>query len=220
MRNKLREITLFPGIKNAIVAGVIIVIPIGLTLWFGQLVYHYLTEWAISLVQTYAPEILNQGRWADLSIRTFSILIILTVLFFIGVLGRHTLGKKLIDITDYIMRKLPMLSIVYTTTRQIWDAIWSTKGGMFNKVVMFEYPRKGLWVIGFLTNENKDRDWEIHKESGEDLVSVFLPTTPNPTSGFLLFVPRKDCKYLDMDVADGMRLVISGGAVTNGQNLK
>ena len=215
MTNKTKNIQIFPGIRNAIVAGVIIVIPISLTLWFGQLVYNNLSGWAIKLVQNYAPEVLEQSSWADLMIRTVSIIFILCVLFFIGVLGRYTLGKKVIKITDTIMRKLPMLSIVYTTARQIWDAIWSTKGGMFNKVVMFEYPRKGIWVIGFLTNENDDDDWEVKRVSGEDLVSVFLPTTPNPTSGFLLFVPRKDCKYLDMDVADGMRLVISGGAVTS-----
>jgi uncharacterized membrane protein len=174
--NKSKKIKLFPGIRNAIVAGVIIVIPIGLTLWFGNFVYNYLF------------------------------------------LGRYTLGKKLISLADAIMRKVPMLSVVYTTARQIWDAIWSTKSGMFNKVVMFEYPRKGIWVIGFLTNENEDNEWEIQKKTGEDLVSVFLPTTPNPTSGFLLFLPRKDCQYLDMDVAEGMRLVISGGAVVSNNN--
>jgi uncharacterized membrane protein len=79
--------------------------------------------------------------------------------------------------------------------------------------VLFEYPRKGLWVIGFLTNENK-KAFEINDKTDEELISVFLPTTPNPTSGFLLFVPRRDCKFLKMSVAEGMRLVISGGAVS------
>ena len=215
MTDKNKPLKIFPGIRNAIVAGIIIVIPIGLTLWFGQLIYNYFSGWAISLVQKLAPTLLEQGTWIEFAIRSLSLLLILFALFCLGVLGRYTLGKKLISITDSIMRKLPMLSIVYTTARQIWDAIWSTKGGMFNKVVMFEYPRKGIWVIGFLTNENTDDTWEVQRESGEDLVSVFLPTTPNPTSGFLLFIPRNDCKYLDMDVADGMKLVISGGAVTN-----
>lgn len=213
MKDSFKRPKIFPGIRNAIAAGVIIVIPISITLWFGQLVYTNLSSWAIDLTRKFAPDILELGTLADFAIRTLSIIFILIVLFFIGVLGRYTLGKRIISITDTIMRKLPMLSIVYTTARQIWDAIWSTKGGMFNKVVMFEYPRKGIWVIGFLTNENKEEDCELKRESGEDLVSVFLPTTPNPTSGFLLFIPRKDCKFLDMDVADGMRLVISGGAV-------
>jgi len=213
-----QKIRLFPGIRNAIVAGIIIVIPIGLTLWFGQFVYNYLSGWAIDLVGKYSPSLLERGTWAEMSIRIASIIFILLMLFFIGVLGRYTLGKKLISLADAIMRKVPMLSIVYTTARQIWDAIWSTKSGMFNKVVMFEYPRKGIWVIGFLTNENEDNEWEIQKKTGEDLVSVFLPTTPNPTSGFLLFLPRKDCQYLNMDVAEGMRLVISGGAVVSNNN--
>jgi uncharacterized membrane protein len=85
---------------------------------------------------------------------------------------------------------------------------------MFRQVILFEYPRKGIWVIGFLTNENKSR-FEVNEKSSGEMLSIFLPTTPNPTSGFLLFVPKKDCVFLDMTVAEGMRLVISGGAVTN-----
>ena len=81
---------------------------------------------------------------------------------------------------------------------------------MFRKVVLIEYPRKGIYTIGFLTNENKE-DWELSEKTGKDLISLFIPTTPNPTSGFLLFVPRKDCTFLDMKVSEGMKLVISGG---------
>jgi len=215
-------IKLFPGIRSAIISGLIIVLPIALTIWFGDFIFTKLTEWGIDFITTHYNSFLYEGEgdakqkviWAFWLVRGCSILLILAILCILGIFGRYTLGKKVIKITDVVMRKLPMLSIVYTTARQIWDAIWSTNGGMFNKVVMFEYPRKGIWVIGFLTNENEQEDWEVQNESGEDLVSVFLPTTPNPTSGFLLFIPRKDCKYLDMDVADGMRLVISGGAVT------
>ncbi len=222
MTNKVKEykLGLFAGIRNRIIAGVVIIIPIGVTIWFGYFVFTYLTEWSISLIKTNYHSFLFDDTekkivWAWWAVRSISILLILSVLFIIGALAQYTLGKKLISLADIIMRRVPMLNTFYLTARQIWDAIWSTKNGMFNKVVMFEYPRKGIWVIGFLTNENEVEGWEPHEKSGEDLVSIFLPTTPNPTSGFLLFVPRKDCKFLDMDVAEGMRLVISGGAIAS-----
>lgn len=218
MNNKFH---FFAAIRNQILAGIIIVIPIGLTFWIGNFVFTHLTDWSVSLIEEYYRSFLWNGGgrkilWAWWAVRIVSIILITFLLFMIGALGRITVGKKVIRFTDQVMRKLPMLSTIYTTAQQIWDAIWSTKSGMFNQVVMFEYPRKGIWVIGFLTNENRFEEWELHDKSGEDLVSVFLPTTPNPTSGFLLFIPRKDCRFLDMDVSEGMRLVISGGAVVKG----
>lgn len=206
-------------IRNAIVSGIVIVIPIGLTMWFGKFVYSYLSEWAINLIKKNDPTLLEQGTWVEFSVRSGSILLILVSLILIGILARYTVGKKLLSIADSIMRNIPMLSTIYSTTRQIRDAIWSSKSGVFDKVVLFEYPRRGIWVTGFLTNENDDESWELHRKTGADLISVFLPTTPNPTSGFLLFIPRKDCIYLDMAVADGMRLVISGGAVTKDKGM-
>ena len=113
---------------------------------------------------------------------------------------------------DWIMLKLPLLSTVYSTTRQIGEALWAPQGNMFRKAVLLEYPRRGIYAIGFLTSENEE-NWEIGEKTGKQLVSIFLPTTPNPTSGFLLLLPKEECIILDMKVADAMRLVISGGAV-------
>jgi uncharacterized membrane protein len=204
---------MFNAIKKNIVSGVITIIPLGVTIWFGVFIYSTLTGWGVSLAKSYFPEVFKQGVWVDFTLRFCAISIILILLFAIGLFARYTIGLKLIELTDKIMRKLPMLSTIYTTARQIWDAIWTIKGGMFNQVVMFEYPRKGIWVIGFLTNENDNPEWEVSTKSDQELYSIFLPTTPNPTSGFLLFIPKEDCVLLDMDVADGMKLVISGGAV-------
>ena len=138
------------------------------------------------------------------------------MIFLIGYVTRYTLGQHLIRVTENIMLKLPIIRTIYSTIQQIGAAIWAQKGGMFSEVVLFEYPRKGIYVIGFLTNENNSDEWELKQKTGQELYSVFLPTTPNPTSGFLLFVPREDCKILDMDVTEAMRLIISGGAVTSG----
>ena len=111
-----------------------------------------------------------------------------------------------------------MLNRVYSTVRQIGDAIWSPKGSMFRQVVLVEFPRKGLYTIGFLTSENNGK-WEIGEKTGLELISVYVPTTPNPTGGYLIFVQRDECIFLDMDVASGMSLVVSCGAVLpSGQN--
>ncbi len=142
-----------------------------------------------------------------------------------NVVNPKTGDTKAVDITDgipegYILAGDYSLNpqsgkTEYSTIQQIGDALWSSRGGMFSQVVLIEYPKKGMWAIAFLTNENKG-SFEINERTGEELLSIFMPTTPNPTSGFLLFIPRKDCIFLKISVADGMRLVISGGAVPPG----
>ncbi len=213
-----KDTHLLAWLRNRILGGLVIVIPTGLTFWFGYFLFTNLSEWAVTYIHdTYPDLILNaNGKyivWALWSVRAGSILLMLFVLVCIGQLGRYTLGRKLISLTDTSMRRLPMLSTVYNTARQIWEAIWNTRSDIGKRVVLFEYPRRGIWVIGFMTNENADPQWEPQQRAGTGLVSVFLPTTPNPTSGFFLLVPRSDCIQLDMEPAEAMRLIISGGAV-------
>lgn len=228
---KASFVTLF---RNRVVAGLFVVVPIGVSLWIGWFVFTKLTEWSVKLISTlflflqghefYGAEtlaafsVIVDNFWFITLVRLVSICIIIMGLFLVGEIAKWTVGKRLLYFTESLMMKVPMLNYVYSTIRQIGDALWSPHGGMFRQVVLFEYPRKGLYVIGFLTNENKS-DFEIQKKVGKDLLSVFLPTTPNPTSGFLLFLPREDCVFLDMDVTEGMRLVISGGAVSPTSNL-
>jgi uncharacterized membrane protein len=136
------------------------------------------------------------------------------IVFFVGALTRNTIGNRIIRFAEWFLLKAPMIRIVYSTIKNISDAIRSHKSGMFSKVVLFEYPRKGTYSIGFVTNEDNS-EWEIeNKLDGEKTISVFVPTTPNPTSGYLLFLPIDQLTYLDMHVSDAMRLIISGGAVT------
>jgi uncharacterized membrane protein len=222
------QASLMSLIQNRLLTGLLVVIPIGITLWIGNFIFTYLTDWGVKFIKWFftllpALRILSQPTsetllgwtseiWFLTIVRIVTLVIMIVVLFFIGELAKWTLGKRLITIAEWSMMKVPMLNTVYSTIQQIGQAIWAPDGGMFRQVVLIEYPRKGMWVIGFLTNENRF-DWEIGTKTGEELYSVFLPTTPNPTSGFLLFVPKKDCILLNMDVTEGMRLVISGGAV-------
>lgn len=198
--------------RNRILAGILLVVPLAFSLWVAGFLYFKLTGWAVNVAEKIMPEPFPE--WGHHCVRVASIVFIILLLFFVGTLARYKIFQLLINLTEWIVMKVPMLNTIYSTCRQIGNAVWAPQGGMFSKVVLFEYPRKGIWVIGFLTNENNNDHWELHAKTHERLISVFLPTTPNPTSGFLLFIPERDCIRLKMPVSEGMRLVISGGAIS------
>ncbi len=199
-------------LRSRLPAGLLVIVPVFVTLWLTSFFYIKMTEWAVQAVHLLAPSA-APVFWVEQSIRIITLLAIIIMLALTGEFAHYKLGRYLIRIAEWIMLKLPLLGTIYSTTRQIGEALWTPQGGMFRKVVLIEYPRKGIYAVGFVTRESK-QDKEVASKAGRDLISVFLPTTPNPTSGFLLFVPRDDCIFLQMKVADGMRLVISGGAVT------
>lgn len=202
-----------PMIRTCFLTGIFVVIPIFLSVWIALTLFTRLTDWAVSWVQKAPFSGTLPPFWTDMLTRLFSLLLLFGVLFIIGLLTRITIGRKLILLAENLLLKLPIIRFIYSTCKQIGDALWSSKGGsMFHQVVLFEYPRKGCYAIGFLTNENKD-DFEVTKRLGKPMISIFMPTTPNPTSGFLILMPREECVFLDMTVAEAMRLIVSCGAV-------
>lgn len=128
----------------------------------------------------------------------------------LGQLARHYVGKKIITAFDNLMLKVPLLNKIYGTIKQVNEAFSSDRRSSFQTVVLVEYPRKGIYSLGFITS---DQIHEIQARTKEEIVSVFVPTTPNPTSGYLVMVPKKDLTELDMPVADGIRFIISLGSV-------
>ena len=206
----------FSIIRKRIITGLFLLIPVSLTLWIIIYALNILTGWSVGLIgiipyfQRFQSEL-----WFDLITRALSIILLLSILFCIGQFAKYAIGRRMFAYMENLMIQLPMFKSIYLTIKQILDAIRSTKSGMFRQVVMIEYPRKGIYTLAFLTNYNNNR-WEIGEKSGRELVSVFLPTTPNPTGGFLLFIPKEDCIFLDMNVTVGMRLVISGGVISPG----
>jgi len=140
-------------------------------------------------------------------------------LFFIlvGWFARNFFGRLIIRISEYIVDRMPVISKVYSAIKQIFETIMATQSQAFREVVMMEYPRKGVWSIGFVTGVTKG---EVQEHTAEETINVFVPTTPNPTSGYLLFVPKKELKYLDMSVEEGVKLVVSAGIITPGQDKK
>lgn len=139
--------------------------------------------------------------------------IVIAVLFFIaiGFFARNFLGRLAIRISEYVMHKMPVIRTLYAAIKQIFETIMASKSQAFREVVMLEYPRKGIWAIGFVTGRTEG---EVQDATKEETINVFVPTTPNPTSGFLLFVPKKELTYLKMSVEDGVKLVVSAGIIT------
>ncbi len=143
-------------------------------------------------------------------IRGLGFVAILLLIFFTGMFARNYFGKKFIRLGEWILKSIPFVNIVYNTIKQISNAFISEKREVFTKVVLFEYPRKGVYRIGFLTRSSSG---EVKEKFQDEMVGVFVPSTPNPTSGFLLFVPKNEVIDLDMSIEDSLKLVISGGAI-------
>lgn len=217
LKMKKTKIEIYKRLKSRFFAGILVLVPIFITFWIAGFLYVKLTNWAVIIVEHFAPA-LNDLFWVKQAVRVGTLLLIIAVLLVIGEFMRYKFGRLMARFTEWLLLKVPILRSVYVTSRQIGEALWTPKGNMFSKVVLVEYPRKGIYAIGFLTNENK-KDWELSEKTGKQLLSIFVPTTPNPTSGFLLFVPREDCQFLDMKVSDGMKLVISGGVGKNSNNV-
>jgi uncharacterized membrane protein len=204
---------MFNYIRNNIIAGLFVTIPLLISIIIIIFIYEKLTSWSIALF-IHIPWIKELGNHLPFSelIKIISLILILFLVFFVGILARNTIGGRVIAFAEWFLMKVPMFNIVYSTMKHIGDAIRNQKNGMFRKVVLFEYPRKGIYSVGFVTNEKNT--WEVSKKIDKELISVFLPTTPNPTSGYLLLLPKDDLIYLEVPIADAMRLIISGGAIT------
>lgn len=210
----------FQFFRNMIVTGVIVAVPIVLSLWVAWYLYSRLTGWGLTLADSLELMSGLPPFWRTQIIRVLALIAVLAVLFFLGVLTKITLGRKVIAKAQSLLLKVPLVNFIYSTCKQIGDTIMSSKkGNMFQQVVLFEYPRKGCYAIGFMTNENTPENSEVAQRLGKgDLISIFMPTTPNPTSGFLMFIPRSECIMLDMSVSDAMRLIVSCGAILPGSD--
>ena len=210
---KKTKTKIFRRLKSRFFAGVLVLVPIFVTFWLTGFLYVKLSNWAVIITERFVPEI-HKLFWLKQTVRLGTLLLIIVILLLIGESMRYKLGRIFARFAEWFLLKVPVLRSVYLTSRQIGEAILTPKGSMFSKVVLIEYPRKGIYTMGFLTNENKNK-WELSEKINKDLLSIFIPTTPNPTSGFLLFIPREDCQFLDMKVSEGMKLVISGGVGTH-----
>lgn len=208
--------TLAAKFRNTMIAGLFIVVPIFITLWVGHWGVSVLTDWSVNL---YADSKLENFPAWPVVVRIVTILLILTGIFFVGQIAKIALGRNFIRWMQMLLLRLPLLRIVYSTCEQIGETVKSSQGGLFKQVTLFEYPKKGSYAIGFITNYNEEK-FEVNEHLEEEVYSIFMPTTPNPTSGFLIFVPKKECRVLKMSVSEAMTLIVSGGVILPGKKLQ
>jgi len=191
--------SIFVRLRNYFITGVIVLIPIGITI--------YLTLFIINISSSFLPKTINPNSYLPIDIPGIEILITIILITLIGGLSLSFLGKKFLEFFNSILKKIPILRTIYSAVVQLTESFTKSEGEK-KSVVILEYPRKGIWVVGFATKENTG---EISKKTNEFLVNIFVPTTPNPTSGFLLMVPKKDVIYLDMSFEDASRFIVSAG---------
>ena len=199
MDKKNLKKSIFSKIRNNFIAGVVVLIPIGITL--------YLTLFFIRISGNIIPKEINPNNYLPFNIPGLEIFVAIIFITLIGWISLSFLGKKFFEIFNNILKKIPILRTIYSAIGQMTESLTKTDNKQ-KSVVLLEYPRKGVWAVGFATKENEGL---IKKKVNEDLINVFVPTTPNPTSGFLLMVPKKDLIYLEVSFEQASKFIVSAG---------
>ncbi len=194
-------------LRSSFVAGLLVVLPIIITFY----IIKFTVSMVNNLAESFFPPQYRPSNYLPYDIPGVEILMGVFALIFIGISVRNFAGARLIRWTESLVNSIPGVRSIYGAVKQIIDTVSVSNSSSFREVVMVEYPRPGIWAIAFVTGETKG---EVSRTTDESLVNVFLPTTPNPTSGFLLFVPRSQLKPLHMTVEQGVKMVISAGIIT------
>ena len=196
-KKKKRSITLI--LRNYFITGVVVLIPIGFTL--------YLTKFIIGISSKIIPQNINPNNYLPYAIPGLEIIISVLVITIVGGLSLSFIGKRVLKLIDDLFKRIPFLRTIYSAILQMTES-FSNKDNDKKSVVLVEYPRKGVWAVGFATKENTG---EMSEKTNKKLVNVFVPTTPNPTSGFLLMFPVEDVIYLNMSFEEASKFIVSAG---------
>jgi len=196
-------------LRNYFLTGLVITGPIGITLWLTWTFIKWVDGW----VKPFVPRVYNPETYLPFPVPGFGLIVAIFVLTIVGFLAANFLGRSMISVGENLVGRMPLVRNIYSGLKQIFETVLDERGSSFNKAALIEYPRKGLWAIVFISTETKG---EVARRLADrtETMSVFLPTTPNPTSGFLLFVPKEDIIELTMSVEDAAKLVISAGLVS------
>ena len=186
-------------LRNYFITGIVVLIPIGFTL--------YLSRFLINVSTKLVPAGLNPNNYIPYAIPGIEILLTIIFITIVGGLSLSFLGKKILQIVDNLFKRIPILRTIYSAIVQMTDSFRNQEGAK-KSVVLVEYPRKGSWAVGFATKENKG---ELKDKTNKELINVFVPTTPNPTSGFLLMFPKEDVIYLEMGFEEASKFIVSAG---------
>ena len=198
-RLKRRSISIIAKLRNYFITGIVVLVPIGITL--------YLTKFFISISSKLIPSNINPNNYLPYSIPGLEIFLSVIFITIIGGLSLSFIGKKVLQFVNDLFKRIPILRTIYSAIGQMTET-FAPKRKNKKSVVLIEYPRKGSWAVGFVTKENKG---EISQKTNRNLVNVFVPTTPNPTSGFLLMFPKDEVIYLDMSFEEASKFIVSAG---------
>ena len=195
-----KSISIFARLRNYFITGIVVLVPIGITL--------YLTKFFISISSKLIPYNLNPNNFLPFAIPGLEILLSVIFITLIGGISLSFIGKRILKFVNDLFKRIPILRTIYSAIGQMTESLAPNKRNNKKSVVLIQYPRKGSWAVGFATKDNKG---EISKKVNSDLVNVFVPTTPNPTSGFLLMFPKDEVIYLNMSFEEASKFIVSAG---------
>ena len=197
-------------LRNYFFTGLVICAPLAITAYLTWTLVQWIDGW----VKPYLPDVYNPDLYLPFSIPGFGVLVALIVITMIGFLTANLIGRSIISYGEYLLSRMPVVRNIYSALKQIFETVFREGSDSFQSVVLVEYPRKGIWALAFVATDTLGEvQHHLDIPAGGQTISVFLPTTPNPTSGFLLFVPVEDVLPLDMSVEEAAKLVISAGLV-------
>lgn len=195
-------------IRTYFATGILIAIPLFATLWF----VHFLLNILNGFLKVPTSFLIKYNiPYIKIIIPIIGLIIIFLVITGIGILTTNIIGRKLIKLGETTLSKLPIINVVYNSVKQFMEAIFLLRRSSFTKVVLVEYPKKGIYSVGFVASDQKS---SIHNTVNKDLINIFIPTTPNPTSGMLVMIPKDETIPLNISVEDGLKFIISGGIIS------
>lgn len=192
-------------IRRYLVAGLLVWLPLVATLFVLQLLVRWMDQSLLLLPENYRPDNL-----LGFHIPGLGVVLSLVILLLTGLIAANLFGRKLVGLWERLLSRIPLVRSVYSAVKQLVETMFSDNGNSFRKVVLVEFPRRGMWTLAFLTN---DEHGLVQEATGRDVISVYIPTTPNPTGGYFVLVPREDVREIDLSVDEGLKLLLSMGAV-------
>ena len=211
--NGKRRARLFRRVRGYFFAGILVTMPLAITFAVARWFILFVDSQIVPIIpsawnpDTYLKEVVG----FEIGLPGLGVVILLITITLIGTLAAGFVGRYVVNLGENILARMPVIRSVYSSIKQILETVLQQKSQAFRQAVLVEYPRRGIWAVGFITGETEG---EVQNLTNEEVINIFLPTTPNPTSGFLLFVPREDLVILSMSVEEAVKMVISGGIVT------
>ncbi len=197
-------------LRRYLVAGLLVWLPLGATFFVIRLLVRWMDQSLLLLPDRFRPENL-----LGFPIPGLGVLLSLLILLLTGLIAANLFGRKLVGLWEQLLSRIPLVRSVYSAVKQLVETMFSDNGNSFRKVVLVEFPRRGLWTLAFLTS---DEPGPVQEATGRDVISVYVPTTPNPTGGYFVLVPREDVREIDLSVDEGLKLLLSMGAVNPGKH--